>query len=271
MRRRATHFATAFSHSLASFFLLVLVAVSSRALDPDLNVSQYAHTTWRVQDGYFSSAPRTITQTSDGYLWIGTQSGLVRFDGSRFLPWTPPDGKSLPSSTILSLLGAHDGSLWIGTRAGLAHFVNQKLVQFPDFHDRVYGILEDSSGNIWISHQNDVEHSGGPICEVSGTTIHCLDKSDGVSESASCGGPLVKDGSGNLWVGTDRDILRWRAGSPQTFRPAGLGNTDGLERVTSLTTELDGSIWVGTQLTRKGGFQLLTDGFLKSFSLPHLE
>ena len=162
MRRRATHFATAFSHSLASFFLLVLVAVPSRALDPDLNVSQYAHTAWRVQDGYFSSAPRTMTQTSDGYLWIGTQSGLVRFDGSRFLPWTPPDGKSLPSSTILSLLGAHDGSLWIGTRAGLAHFVNQKLVQFPDFHDRVYGILEDSSGNIWISHQNDVEAQRRP-------------------------------------------------------------------------------------------------------------
>ena len=271
MRRRATHFATAFSLSLASFFLLVLVAVPSRALDPDLNVSQYAHTAWRVQDGYFSSAPRTMTQTSDGYLWIGTQSGLVRFDGSRFLPWTPPDGKSLPSSTILSLLGAHDGSLWIGTRAGLAHFVNQKLVQFPDFHDRVYGILEDSSGNIWISHQNDVEHSGGPICEVSGTTIHCLDKSDGVSESACCGGPLVKDGSGNLWVGTDRDILRWRAGSSQTFRPAGLGNTDGLEGVTSLAAEPDGSIWVGAQLTRKGGLQLLTDGSWKSFSLPHLD
>lgn len=107
MRRRATHLATAFLYSLASFFLLVLVALPSAALDPNLKVSQYAHTAWRVQDGYFSSAPRTITQTSDGYLWIGTQSGLVRFDGSRFSPWTPPEGESLPSSNILSLLGAH--------------------------------------------------------------------------------------------------------------------------------------------------------------------
>jgi len=52
-----------------------------------------------------------------------------------FFPWTSPDGKHLPSSTIFALLVARDGSLWIGTAAGIAHFVNDKLVEFPDFHD----------------------------------------------------------------------------------------------------------------------------------------
>ena len=90
--------------------LLFLFAVSSLwAVDPSRHISQYAHTAWRIQDGVFSGTPFAVTQTTDGYLWIGTRSGLLRFDGVRFVPWTSPDGKYLPSSDIGSLLGARDG------------------------------------------------------------------------------------------------------------------------------------------------------------------
>src|ERR1700758_3473656 len=79
-------------------FLLFLFAVSSAwAVDPSRHISQYAHTAWRIQDGVFTGAPQAITQTTDGYLWIGTEAGLLRFDGVRFAPWTSPDGKHLPS------------------------------------------------------------------------------------------------------------------------------------------------------------------------------
>jgi ligand-binding sensor domain-containing protein len=74
-----------------------------------------------MQDGVFRGAPNAIAQTSDGYIWIGTESELLRFDGVRFTRWTSPDGTKLPSLEIDSLLGARDGSLWIGTRAGLSH------------------------------------------------------------------------------------------------------------------------------------------------------
>ena len=80
------------------------------AIDPSLHITQYAHTAWRIQDGVFSSSPNAITQTTDGYLWIGTQAGLLRFDGVRFVPWTSPDGKHLPSSHVAVLLGARGGS-----------------------------------------------------------------------------------------------------------------------------------------------------------------
>jgi ligand-binding sensor domain-containing protein len=46
---------------------------------------------WRIQDGFFGGAANAIAQTADGYLWIGTQTGLLRFDGIRFVPWTPTD------------------------------------------------------------------------------------------------------------------------------------------------------------------------------------
>ena len=107
---------------LEHIFLCALFAFlapnPARAVDPNNHISQYAHTAWRGQDGIFGGTPRVLAQTADGYLWIGTTSGLVRFDGVRFVPWDPPSGEKLPSQRINSLLGATDGSLWIGTAAG---------------------------------------------------------------------------------------------------------------------------------------------------------
>jgi len=78
------------------------------ALDPDLRISQYAHTAWRVRDGTFPGIPTAITQTTDGYVWIGTFAGLLRFDGVRFVPFVPPAGQHLPNPAVISLLGATD-------------------------------------------------------------------------------------------------------------------------------------------------------------------
>jgi ligand-binding sensor domain-containing protein len=92
-------------------FCSLLACPSANALDPDRRISQYAHTAWRVRDGVFAGAPTAITQTTDGYVWIGTLGGLLRFDGVRFVPWTPPSGEHLPTTAVISLLGAADGSL----------------------------------------------------------------------------------------------------------------------------------------------------------------
>jgi len=62
----------------------LLVSRPAGALEPKTRIAQYRHTAWRVQDGAFESAPNAIAQTADGYIWIGTGSGLVRFDGVRF-------------------------------------------------------------------------------------------------------------------------------------------------------------------------------------------
>src|SRR5260221_7466738 len=90
------------------------------ALDPSLDISQYAHTPWQAGEGFSKGAVLAITQTPDGYLWLGTEYGLLRFDGVRSFSWQPPAGQHLPSSEIWSLLAGRDGNLWIGTRYGLA-------------------------------------------------------------------------------------------------------------------------------------------------------
>src|SRR6185295_4732453 len=95
----------------------VLLACSSPAfaLNPGLDVSQYGHTAWRLSEGFSTGRITRVVQTPDGYLWLGTEFGLVRFDGVRVVPWQPPMGQSLPDPWVRSLLAAKDGTLWIGT------------------------------------------------------------------------------------------------------------------------------------------------------------
>ena len=63
---------------------------SAIALNPSLDINQYAHKSWTVRDGFFKGDIHAIVQTPDGYLWLGTESGLLRFDGVRTVPWQPP-------------------------------------------------------------------------------------------------------------------------------------------------------------------------------------
>ena len=81
------------------------------ALDPSLDVNQYAHTAWKVREGFGKGAIYSITQTPDGYLWLGTEFGLLRFDGVRTMPWQPPANQHLPPGSIYSLVAARDVTL----------------------------------------------------------------------------------------------------------------------------------------------------------------
>src|ERR1700723_3557622 len=165
------------------YLLLFLVAASSVwAVDPTRHISQYAHTAWRVQDGVFSGSPNAITQTADGYLWIGTQAGLLRFDGVRFVLWTPPGGKHLPSSNVTSLLGARDGSLWIGMEGGLSHWDDRELTNYLTEPTRINSIIEDHTGTIWFSRSRGIDSAGG-LCQIIGTGLRCYGKADGLPGS----------------------------------------------------------------------------------------
>src|SRR5262249_9175797 len=86
--------------------LLLALCPGVFALNPSLQISQYAHTSWTIRGGFFKGRVHSIAQTPDGYLWISTDSGLLRFDGVRFVPWQPPSGQSLPSNDVQGMVGA---------------------------------------------------------------------------------------------------------------------------------------------------------------------
>src|ERR1700730_10920734 len=81
---------------------LLLLCPSALALDPSLDVSQYAHTPWHFRDGFTQGYIRSIAQTPDGYIWLGTAFGLFRFDGVRVEHWQPTlNGEELTSNFIV--------------------------------------------------------------------------------------------------------------------------------------------------------------------------
>src|SRR5712671_5110785 len=102
------------------------------ALDPSLDISQYAHTPWKAGGGISKGIIVAIAQTQDGYLWLGTEFGLLRFDGVRYVPWEPPSGQRLHNSAIRSLLTARDGTLWIGAADGFASWKSGKLTRYTE-------------------------------------------------------------------------------------------------------------------------------------------
>src|SRR5262245_53809209 len=86
--------------SVVLVWLALVWCPSAFALNPALDVSQYAHTAWKIRDGFSKGDITCVAQTADGYLWLGSEFGLLRFDGVRSIAWQPPAGQSLPSSTI---------------------------------------------------------------------------------------------------------------------------------------------------------------------------
>jgi ligand-binding sensor domain-containing protein len=122
------------------------------ALDPTLDISQYAHTAWKIREGFSKGPLYAIAQTPDGYLWLGTEVGLFRFDGVRSVPFESLTNQRLPSNRLNALLVARDGTLWIGTLKGLSTWKKGRLTQYDAFSDRsVVRVLEDREGVIWAS------------------------------------------------------------------------------------------------------------------------
>src|ERR1700691_1202454 len=92
--------------------MLLTCCSSVSALDPSLDISQYAHTAWKIREGFSKGRITSIAQTPDGYLWLGTEFGLLRFDGVRNVLWDERTGQHLPNRYIRNLLTARDGRLW---------------------------------------------------------------------------------------------------------------------------------------------------------------
>ena len=163
-------------HVVAFGILLGAVMLASRpsalASDISLDISQYAHTSWKIRDGFTKGTITSIAQTPDGYLWLGTEFGLLRFDGVRAVPWQPPPAQYLPSSYVHSLLAAREGRLWIGTAEGLASWKDGKLSRYPEMAGQsVSALLEDRDGTVWAAGHAS---PAGELCSILVGKIQCL-------------------------------------------------------------------------------------------------
>ena len=132
------------------FAAALLAGISAADSTPVRPIHQFAHKTWAAEDG----APTEIhvlAQTGDGYLWLGTVSGLVRFDGVRFVRFAPRGRDTVPALGVRALMGARDGTLWIVWETGaVSHLVDGHLTSYgpQDGLPPVFQLAESSRGEL---------------------------------------------------------------------------------------------------------------------------
>ena len=182
------------------------------ALNPSLDITQYAHTAWTVRDGFSLGNIYAIAQTPDGYIWLGSEFGLFRFDGVRFTPWQPAGGITLAARGINSLLVTRDGTLWIGTMGGLESWNGAKLTIYPETATHfVSALFEDHEGTVWAG---TLEQPGGRLCAIRDGSVHC-DRHNSAFGRAIWA--FYEDGSGNLWGAAQSGLWRLRPGPPKPY------------------------------------------------------
>jgi ligand-binding sensor domain-containing protein len=133
----------------------LLMPPSLFAVNPNLSLSQYLHTSWTQEEGSALPPITAMAQTADGYLWLGTGNGLMRFDGMRFPEWSPVSGPALPSMTIGWLRPAAVGGLWVGTKQGLCRIDRGRVIRYPAAEKLPCPVIaptmiEDRSGSLWL-------------------------------------------------------------------------------------------------------------------------
>ena len=223
------------------------------ALDPALDVSQYAHTAWKVNEGFTNSEITSIAQTPDGYLWLGTELGLYRFDGLKNVQWHPPADQQLPSNWIFSLLVTRDGTLWIGTYKGLASWKDGKLTRYSQLAGRyIYTIVEDREGAVWAS---GASITTGKLCAIRNSNVQCSGD-DGTLGRGVFG--LYEDRKGNLWAGVKEGVWRWKPGPPKFYALGGEPNG-----IQTIGEDSDGTLLVGW----KGAINRFVDGKTQTYPL----
>jgi len=245
---------------------ILLLAGSVQALDSDKRITQYMHTSWRIQDGSVPAGMLSITQTSDGFLWFTSLSrGLYRFDGVRFVPWTLSiDGK--PIDRFMSVYADHTGGLWAVEEHEIVHLKGGVVVSHFELEGqlRTQYISEDAEGPLWVVQAGG--QTDKPLCKVTDRALECLGKSDGVAIPSA--ESLLADGKGGFWLGGQRAVAHWRAGVSEVY-PIDALRANTSDGIAGLALAPDGSLWVG--MLRQGpgaGLGRLVKGTFKSFVAP---
>ena len=232
--------------------MLMQCGLCAFALNPTLDVNQYAHTAWRVSEGFSKGVIWSVAQTPDGYLWLGTDFGLLRFDGVRAAPWEPPE--RLPSSDVRVLRVGRDGRLWIGTVAGVASWKDGKLTLYPELNAHVVeSLLEDHEGTIWVGGWASSE---GRLCSIRANKTQCVGEDGRFGNAVTA---LCEDSRGNLWAGTMSGLWLWTSAPPKLYPmpyPA--------QRIHALMESDDG----GMLVAKSSGITKLRNGNAETYPLP---
>jgi ligand-binding sensor domain-containing protein/signal transduction histidine kinase/CheY-like chemotaxis protein len=228
--------------------LLLIICGHALALDPSRQPSQYVLDNWQISEGLPQTSAMAIARTPDGYLWVGTQEGLARFDGVRFTVFDTNSEPAFADNYVSALFVDRAARLWIGTASGIVvlengHFTALTRVMQLE-HAYVRSIAEGNDGRVWVGTETG-------LFEVGGSRTLSFGVADGLSDSRIRA--LHEDREGVLWVGTGKGLVRFDG---KRFETVVLPAESSGAAVTAFHEDVDGTFWVGTEkgaLYRRAG------------------
>ena len=273
--------------------VLLCCAVPAAAVDPSTPLADLSGQAWVLENGLPQNTVQALIQSANGYVWVGTEAGLARFDGSEFRVFDHSSVPALPNGDIHCLLVGHDGALWIGTDEGVVRWKNGRMTVFSMHNglpgNEIRGLVQTDDRVIWAWTDGGLARLNGDHFEVA---------RDGVPPSETIN--VLADGEGGLWVIRTHGLVayrngRWTAMERQSLWPRegvvmaqrlpdgtlavashrSLLLTSGgraVERLTvgreipgtriqTLLADREGSLWIGTN----GGLARLHGGKLQLF------
>lgn len=201
------------------------------ALDPHQDLRRYGYQSWQTDSGLPQNTVHAIVQTSDGYMWFATETGLVRFDSVNFAVFTHKTTPQLPSDLVYALKQDRAGGFWIGTASGIARYRGGTFHVFPETADSaVWSFFEDRDGRIWATTSSGLSRlEGSRFVNVPG--VPPLDEHSRLQ--------ALPDGS--LWLSTTEGLFHAAPGNATYFTLAGRAAP-----VQAIALDRQGRMWAGT-------------------------
>jgi diguanylate cyclase (GGDEF)-like protein len=255
-RPRSTHCPRRFGLlGLALLLWSWLWAAPAWALDPFVPIHRYAHAHWDRDTDLPSTSIQALLQTDDGYLWLGSQDGLVRFDGKDFEPFDSVSTPAIGNNHVQSLVQTRDGALWFTTLGGgIVRFHHDEFEAFTSAHglpsDVARELLEDRDGALWVGTDEG-------LARLDGRRFESWDLREALGDAVI--NTLFQDRQGRLWVGARNGGVCVFADGACQDPPLPEGAE--IRNPRAFLEASDGSLWIGTE--GEGLFHIEGDSFTR--------
>jgi ligand-binding sensor domain-containing protein/signal transduction histidine kinase len=224
--------------TLVALLFLLAPPASTFALNPDRDLSQYTCRNWSRQNGLPGNGVNAIAQTIDGYLWLGTSAGLVRFDGIDF----ELQSSKLRTPTVTALAASKRGGLWLGLRDGALAYCDGRTVspwekeEWGGPNMNVNSLLESRAGDLWVAATG----LAGRLTQAK--TFQGALPPDGSTNYLDVHA-VGEDSHGRIWFGTAQTgVYYWKDGTVTKFSDPGLDEV----LVRAVVEDRGGSLWFST-------------------------
>ncbi|MBM2841337.1 MAG: hypothetical protein HW412_1865 [Bacteroidetes bacterium] len=245
---------------LLALFIVTLHSYSHQAVQassrPQKPLSEYRFERLGEHESFPSTRVTAILQSRDGYLWFGTDMGLLKYDGVRLVTSTRLTTPALGSSLISALCEDRDGNIWVGTSGGgvtrlgindSTRWTSQKGLA----SDYIRGICQDANGDIWIGTD------GEGLSRITHDTVRTYKREQGLAHLNVTS--LHADHTGDVWVGSEGGVQRIHQGRFESYT-----HGEGLPNNLILSIAEGGnSIWVGG----RGGLSQIQSGTVTAYTL----